>query len=208
MRCLFLVAVLCVANVGCRSEALPPASGIALNATRPVPTSRADLPLKPSVSTPDEMLELFDRRWALKGETQGSFVSLKKAWAYESEDPTVRLLVAELGKSYGVVTIAVVQVSTEDGQWINHGPERRWDDHTDGTRLYTECEYVLGEPNGVEQVWRNGNLAFRRTYVLGKEHGLSEGWYDNGKPTYKSLYSMGKEVDGFGGSWDDDGSER
>lgn len=190
--------------IGCRTKEapLPPAAPAAVTTTASAEGFTA--PVEPS---PDATLKIFDRTWKLKGPARPPLVPLKEAWEYECNDPTVRLLLAHLAKSYGPVTIALEQVETGDKQWVDHGIEHRWDNHNDGTKEFQECTYVLGKMNGIERIWRNNQLIFRRTYVLGMEHGLSEGWYHNGRPMYRSLYSMGKEVPGSGQAWNEDGSE-
>ena len=46
-----------------------------------------------------------------------------------------------------------------------------------------------------EYYWDNGKLYSKGDYVDGKEHGLWERYYKNGNLYSKSFYDMGKEVD-------------
>jgi antitoxin component YwqK of YwqJK toxin-antitoxin module len=98
-----------------------------------------------------------------------------------------------------------VQAALDGQEWTNHGIELRWDHDRDGTQVVFESPYSMGQLNGTARVWRDGKLAFRREYQMDKQHGLSEGWYQNGQKQYESVYQLGKEVSGK--SWREDGTQ-
>jgi len=51
-----------------------------------------------------------------------------------------------------------------------------------------------GVPHGVETTWREDVLSSKTEFANGKPHGLSTGFYKNGRVRTKSTHRNGKEV--------------
>jgi hypothetical protein len=144
-------------------------------------------------------VEFGGKRWVPTGET----IPVDMLWrgqVYASADPNERFVDATPTRTAAIVRIRRIETKDPSGSWGRNGLEEITGQ--DGTT--TLSPYLNGQIDGDRIVfYPSGQMRLKDHYVLGKEHGISQGWYENGQLQYRSEYLLGKEVSGQ--AFDSDG---
>ena len=84
----------------------------------------------------------------------------------------------------------------KDGEKVEHGPDEYY---SDNGVLLVRTPYSHGEPEGVHQMFYDGNgtRQTETTYVDGEEHGPSRTWAPDGKLLFEGTWKNGKEWNGW-----------